>query len=131
MTKAEKEVVESRVASRESIEKELVDKEHEETPADSKVASDPEDSRSPSNKPAKAPKPPKMYKVRIAADDSPEGRSDVFIGLNFHSYLIQRDKEVTVPEGVVEILRNTVIDTKGENGSPIRIPRYNFSVEAA
>lgn len=74
---------------------------------------------------------PKMFKLTIAAEDSAEGRSDVFVGHNYHSYLIQRNKEVIVPEGVIEILRHTVVDTLGEDKSPIKIPRYNITVTAA
>lgn len=73
---------------------------------------------------------PKMFKLTIAAEDSAEGRSDVFVGHNYHSYLIQRDKEVVVPEGVIEILRNTVVDTVGADKAPIKIPRFNISVSA-
>lgn len=73
---------------------------------------------------------PKMFKLTIAAEDSAEGRSDVFVGYNYHSYLIQRDKEVIVPEGVIEILRNTVVDTVGADKAPIKIPRFNLTVSA-
>lgn len=74
---------------------------------------------------------PKMFKLTIAAEDSAEGRSDVFVGYNCHAYLIQRNQEVIVPEGVIEILRNTVVDTVGEDKSPIKIPRFNITVSAA
>jgi len=118
---ANKDAVESQYTSKEALEKALVDKEHEDTPVDDKH-------------PPKAPKAskadiPKMYKLTINADDSAEGKSDVFVALNFHSYQIQRDKEVIVPEGVIEILKNTVADTKDANGNNIRIPRFNMSTE--
>lgn len=72
---------------------------------------------------------PKMYKVRIDSDETAEGKSDVFIALNFHSYLIKRDQEVIVPEGVVEILRNTVANTIDGNKNPAKVHRFNFNAE--
>lgn len=83
--------------------------------------------------PAKAKKAaaPKMYRVTIGSDDTAEGKSDVFVALNFHSYLIKRDQEVIVPEGVVEILRNTVANTIDGNKNPAKVHRFNFNVEPA
>lgn len=82
----------------------------------------------PAVKTAKA-KAPKMYKVTIDSDDTAEGKSDVFIGLNFHSYQIKRDHEVIGPEGVVEILRNTVANTIDGNKNPAKVHRFNFKSE--
>lgn len=81
--------------------------------------------------PAKAKKvaAQKMYKVRVDSDETAEGKSDVFIALNFHSYLIKRDQEVIVPEGVVEILRNTVANTIDGNKNPAKVHRFNFNAE--
>lgn len=77
------------------------------------------------------PKPAKMFKLTIHAEDSVEGRSDVFVGLNGNSYLIRRNAEVTVPEGVIEILKNTVVHTTSQTGEPLRISRYNITYEPA
>lgn len=74
---------------------------------------------------------PKMFKVVVSSDDTAEGKSDVFVAVNFHSYLIKRDQEVTVPEGVVEVLRNTVAHTIDGNKNPAKIHRFNFTSEPA
>lgn len=76
------------------------------------------------------PKPQKMKKVTIATDESAEGKSDVFVGYNYQSYLIKRGEPVELPEGLVETLRNTVADTRDAAGSPIKVPRFNLTVES-
>lgn len=72
---------------------------------------------------------PKMYKVVISSDETAEGKSDVFIAVNFHAYQIKRDVEVEVPEGVVEVLRNTVANTIDGNKNPAKVHRFNFTSE--
>ncbi len=55
-----------------------------------------------------APKPKrKMYKLKIASTRDDKG--PVFIGVNGKTYQIQRDVEVSVPEEVVEVLKNSVM----------------------
>lgn len=76
------------------------------------------------------PKPQKEMMVTIATDESAEGKSDVFVGYNFKSYLIKRGQPVKLPEGLVETLRNTVADTRDANGNPIKVPRFNLTVES-
>lgn len=75
------------------------------------------------------PKPQKMVMVTIATDQTDEGKSDVFMGYNYQSYLIKRGVPAKVPEGLVEILKNTVADTKDGNGNPVKVPRFNLTVE--
>ena len=77
------------------------------------------------------PPKPKMFKLTINAEDSVEGRSDVFVGLNGNSYLIRRNEEVVVPEGVIEILKNTVVHTTSQTGEPLHISRYNITYAPA
>lgn len=72
---------------------------------------------------------PKMYKINISSEDTAEGKSDVFVAVNFHSYLIKRDQDVVVPEGVVEVLRNTVANTIDGNKNPAKAHRFNFTSE--
>lgn len=75
------------------------------------------------------PKPQKEMMVTIATDESAEGKSDVFVGYNYKSYLIKRGEPVKLPEGLVETLRNTVADTRDGNGNPVKVPRFNLTVE--
>ena len=77
------------------------------------------------------PPAPKMFKLTINSEESVEGRSDVFVGLNGYGYNIKRNMEVVVPEGVVEILKNTVINTTAQGGEPQRISRYNITYSPA
>lgn len=79
---------------------------------------------------APEPKPQKMVMVTISTDQTDEGKSDVFMGYNYQSYLIKRGVPAKVPEGLVEILRNTVADTRDAAGNPIKVPRFNLTVES-
>ena len=45
-----------------------------------------------------------MKKVKIKLPLTRTEKEDVFVGLNGKTYLIQRGKEVEVPEGVAKIL---------------------------
>ncbi len=49
--------------------------------------------------------PVKEGYVRIRLPLTREEKEDVYVGLNGVGYLIQRGREVDVPEGVAEILR--------------------------
>lgn len=48
----------------------------------------------------------KEKKVKIRIPLTRENTEDVYISINDRSWLIQRGKEVEVPECVVEVLRN-------------------------
>ena len=45
-------------------------------------------------------------KIRIPTTDNSDGQQPVFVSVNGHAYVIQRDMDVDVPESVVEVLRN-------------------------
>ena len=79
---------------------------------------------------AAAEQPVKMVKLTINADDKPDGKQDVYVGFNYHSYQIKRGEQVTVPEGVVTILRNAVNESSDSSGQPTRVPRYNIETES-
>lgn len=77
----------------------------------------------------------KMYKVTIHSGEDKGDKGDVFLGHNFKTLLIQRDKEVTINENFLEILQHTNIETtvKDESGNvrAIKIPRYSYNVSPA
>lgn len=77
----------------------------------------------------------KMYKVTIHSGEDKGDKDDVFLAHNAKSMLIQRDKEVVIPETFLECLKHSVIETtiKGEDGvvRPIKIPRFSYNVEPA
>ncbi len=81
------------------------------------------------------PKKLKMYKVTIHSGEDKGDKGDVFLSHNYKSVLIQRDKEVTVSEFILECLQNSTIDTvvKGEDGKErsVRIPRFSYNVAPA
>lgn len=56
---------------------------------------------------AKAVAEEKLVKIRIPL--TREATDDVYVSVNDRSWLIQRGKEVEVPECVVEVLRNQEI----------------------
>lgn len=45
-------------------------------------------------------------KVKIKIPRTSKNQEDVFVSVNMDTYLIQRGKEVEVPESVAEVLRN-------------------------
>lgn len=45
-------------------------------------------------------------KVKIRIPRTRKNQEDVFVSVNMDTYLIQRGKEVEVPESVAEVLRN-------------------------
>lgn len=45
-------------------------------------------------------------KVKIRIPRTSKNQEDVFVSVNMDTYLIQRGKEVEVPESVAEVLRN-------------------------
>lgn len=85
-------------------------------------------------KPAKKPKHT-MYKLTIHSGSEKGDQGDVFLGHNGVSFLIQRDKEVTVDERVIDCLKGAVIHTtaKGEDGvlREVKIPTYSYNVMPA
>lgn len=76
-----------------------------------------------------AEQPVKMVKLTINPGDGPDGNQDVYVGFNYHSYQIKRGEQVTVPEGVVIILKNAVNESRTSAGQPTRVPRYNIETE--
>lgn len=87
-------------------------------------------------KPAKASKPKHtMYKLTIHSGSDKGDQGDVFLGHNGVSFLIQRDKEVTVDERVIDCLTDAVIHTtkKGDDGIErvVKIPRFSYNVMPA
>lgn len=79
---------------------------------------------------AAAERPVKMVKLTIATGEGPDGNQDVYVGFNYHSYQIKRGEQVTVPEGVVTILKNAVNESLDSAGRPTRVPRYNIETES-
>lgn len=79
---------------------------------------------------AAAEQPVKMVKLTINEDNGPDGKQDVYVGFNYKSYQIKRGEQVTVPEGVVTILKNAVNESVDASGRPTRIPRYNLETES-
>ena len=83
-------------------------------------------------KPAKAKPKREMYKLTIHSGGEKGDQSDVFVAHNGTGFLIQRDKEVTVDERVVDCLKSAVIHTthKGEDGveREVRMPRFSYNM---
>lgn len=81
-----------------------------------------------------AAKPVKMYTVTIHSGPDSGTKSDVFLAHNYKSVLIQRDKEVTLNEHFMNVLKDTVIETevKGPDGvvRHIKIPTYSYTSQA-
>lgn len=75
---------------------------------------------------------PKMFHVTIHSGEDVGDKGDVFLAHNHKSILIQRDKEVTISEYFVDVLRHTVVETvvRGEDGAErtVKIPRFAFNV---
>lgn len=87
----------------------------------------------PEVKSEKAPKAKKV-KITIFSGEDKGDKGDVFLSHNYKPVLIQRDQPVTVDECYLEVLKHTVIETTVKNDAgdeiPVRIPRYNYSVES-
>ena len=80
--------------------------------------------------PAKEPNE-KMYKIRISTDQT--NPFPVQVAVQGVLFLIDRGKDVEVPERVVEVLRNAVElryvrDEKTGELTPYEHPSYNFSI---
>ncbi|MCV0395476.1 MAG: hypothetical protein K5872_22270 [Rhizobiaceae bacterium] len=90
-------------------------------------------SRPPVAEPVTADAPRKKMVIMIPNQNEPGGKDPVPVGVNGKVYLIKRGVEVTVPEEVVEVLRNAnkIQYDKGPNGEPINptpVPTHNFSI---
>lgn len=62
--------------------------------------------------------------------------TDFFLSVNFKDYQIKYGEEVTVPESVVHVLKNTSVvtmvqDPHTEKLTPTMRPRFAYSTEAA
>ena len=77
----------------------------------------------------------KMFKLTIHSGEDIGDKGDVFIGHNAKSFLIQRDQEVTVPEFIIDCLKDTVIETniRDKDGKDrlVKIPRFSYNVAPA
>jgi hypothetical protein len=72
-------------------------------------------------------------KIRIPSTDGSSGVQPVFVSVNGHAYVIQRDVDVDVPESVVEVLRNastTSYKMIDNQMVPREMLAYPFSVVA-
>jgi|GEM_PF-3727395 len=74
----------------------------------------------------------KLFKIIIDEQAGPDAHEDVFVGVNGKHYLIKRGHEVVVPEGVVNVLRESITAKiiKHEDGTEEikHIPRIAFRV---
>lgn len=81
----------------------------------------------------KAAKAPRKYKITIHSEGSSGDAGDVLLGHNFRLLQIKRDVPVEIDEYFLEVLKSSMIDTqaKDENDKmkPVKIPRYNYTVE--
>jgi hypothetical protein len=71
--------------------------------------------------------------IVIEEQDGDENQGDVFVGLNGRAFLIQRGVEVTVPIGVLSILKNAIqtkliqdIETREKKYKDV--PRFNVRI---
>lgn len=53
-------------------------------------------------------------KIRIPSTDT--SKDDVFVGVNGYNFVIQRDQDVDVPQGVYEILNNSLMSLYRQEG---------------
>jgi hypothetical protein len=91
-----------------------------------------EDDETDIDEPAEVPECARKFKIIIHEQDNFDENRDVFVGLNGYGYLIKRGKEVVVPEGVVNVLKESIITTIKKNPDTgedeVRnIPRFSFS----
>jgi hypothetical protein len=79
--------------------------------------------------------PPAMFKVTIHSGEGEADKGDVPIIHNYKQIVIQRDKEVTINENYLNVLKDAVVNTsiKSEDGkiTPIKIPRFSYTVTPA
>lgn len=70
-------------------------------------------------------------KIRIPTTENSDGQSPVFVSVNGHPYLIQRDVEVEVPDSVVGVLENATTTTYkmiDNEMVPREVQTYPFSI---
>lgn len=84
------------------------------------------------DEPVEVPVVTRKFKIIIHEQDNFDENRDVFVGLNGYGYLIKRGKEVVVPDGIVNVLKESVITTIKKNPDTgedeVRnIPRFSFS----
>lgn len=75
----------------------------------------------------------KKVTIIIEEQEGDENTGDVFVEINGYAYQIRRGFEVDVPEGVVSILKNSIITKMFQNKLTDEItykdvPRFNFRV---
>lgn len=78
-----------------------------------------------------APKPARRFELMIDEQDNNDSNGDVFVGLNGYAYLIKRGKKVIVPEGVLNVLRESIIDKIQRNRDTgeeriVSVPRFSI-----
>lgn len=75
---------------------------------------------------------PKKVRLTINSGESDADKGDVPLALNYKQILIQRDKEVIVDEGYIEVLKHATIHSsfKDENGvmRSATVPRFSYTV---
>ena len=78
-----------------------------------------------------APAAKRKARIVIPAADGELGGEDVFVSVNGYAYQIKRDAEVTVPEEVVETLRNATYTAYREVDGEMQgrdVQRYPFQI---
>lgn len=75
----------------------------------------------------------KKVTIMIEEQEGDENSGDVFVSINGFAYQIRRGFEVSVPESVVEILRNAITtkmwqDKQTDEIKFRNVPRFNFRV---
>lgn len=79
----------------------------------------------------------KQKKAKIMIPSTEHDREPVSVGVNGYVFLIQRDKEVEVPESVVQVLRDAKLTTyrqkkredgEGNESIPIVSQRWAFQI---
>jgi hypothetical protein len=74
----------------------------------------------------------KLIRLMINPQDGPDGKYDVTLGVNGKVILIQRGKEVEIPEDYYSVLKDARIDqlirNPGEEEQIISIARYSYNV---
>ena len=75
----------------------------------------------------------KKRTITIYAQEGDGGSDAVFVSLNGYAYQIPRDKPSSVPDEVVEILRNArttlMVQKPGGAIEQREVPRYTFSID--
>lgn len=83
--------------------------------------------------PPEPPAPPKRFKIIVHNQEGVENTAFVKVGVNGTMYQIKREVEVEVPEPVVNVLKEAVIDKyePGPDGSGtalVKVRRFPFTV---